>query len=356
MPRHNSAVGGGHLMKTANLTAIDLFSGCGGLTEGLRLAGFTVLAAVEIDDLAAETYRLNHSAHVIERDIRKVTGEELLVAARIAPGELDLLAGCPPCQGFSTLRTRGKARFVEDDRNDLVFEFLRLVEELRPKAVMMENVPNLARDETRINPILARLRELDYVVDRESVGVHDAADYDVPQRRKRMVLLATKGEKVTFPVKRARVKTVSSAFEALQFIPPDDPLHVYTVRRNPRIQRLIEAIPTNGGSRSALPPEMALACHAKTNGFRDVYGRMSWGAVSPTITSGCSNPSKGRFLHPEEHRAITLREAALLQSFRYDYAFSLRKGREGAAAMIGNAFPPEFARSHAEQIRSHLES
>lgn len=343
-------------MKPADLTAIDLFSGCGGLTEGLQLAGFTVVAAVEIDDLAAETYRLNHSAEVIEDDIRKVTGEGLLAAAGLAPGELDLLAGCPPCQGFSTLRTRGKARFVEDDRNDLVFQFLRLVDELRPRAVMMENVPNLARDETRMNPILERLRELGYIADKDSVEVRDAADFDVPQRRKRMVLMTTQHEKVSFPEKRERTKNVGTAFAQLKDVPFDDPLHHYTVpvRRDPRIQRMIEAIPLDGGSRSALPPELALACHTKINGFHDVYGRMSWSNVSPTITSGCFNPSKGRFLHPEEHRAVTLREAALLQSFPYNYKFSMRKGRQGVATMIGNAFPPEFARWHAENVADVL--
>lgn len=119
---------------------------------------------------------------------------------------------------------------------------------------------------------------------------------------------------------------------------------------------MIQLIPKDGGSRADLPAEQVLPCHRRTDGYRDVYGRMSWKSVAPTITSGCYNPSKGRFLHPEQDRAITLREAAVLQSFPIDYHFSLSRGREAAAVLIGNALPPEFIRRHAEEVRAYLAS
>ena len=125
-------------------------------------------------------------------------------------------------------------------------------------------------------------------------------------------------------------------------------------RRSDRIRRLIRSIPKDGGSRSALPAAQQLKCHQSTDGFKDVYGRMAWGDVAPTITSGCTNPSKGRFLHPEQDRAITAREAALLQGFPKSYEFSLKRGKSGVAEMIGNALPPEFVRRHARTIARGL--
>src|SRR5262245_24914378 len=129
------------------LAAIDLFAGCGGLTTGLKRAGFSVLGAVELSSLAAETYRSNHPEVVLwQGDIREVDAMELIRAFALDPGELDLLAGCPPCQGFSSIRTRNSANAARDPRNDLILEFLRFVEALRPKTVMMENVPGLMKD------------------------------------------------------------------------------------------------------------------------------------------------------------------------------------------------------------------
>ena len=135
-----------------------------------------------------------------------------------------------------------------------------------------------------------------------------------------------------------------------------DVLHEAPERRTRRIAAMIRLVPPDGGSRLDLGEEHQLDCHARTDGFKDIYGRMAWDNVSPTITGGCINPSKGRFLHPEEHRAITLREAAVLQSFPPDYQLSLQKGRYAAAELIGNALPPEFVRRHALALRRHIES
>ena len=133
-----------------------------------------------------------------------------------------------------------------------------------------------------------------------------------------------------------------------------DELHDLPERRAKRVLQLIREIPKNGGSRADLPAARQLKCHIRQDGFHDIYGRMSWDDVAPTITSGCHNPSKGRFLHPDEDRAITLREAALLQSFPQTYRFPLSGGKEAIALMIGNALPPEFIRRHALEIRKAL--
>ena len=135
----------------------------------------------------------------------------------------------------------------------------------------------------------------------------------------------------------------------------DDPMHNYAVRRAERVMSLIRRIPKDGGSRTDLPDTDQLECHRRVDGFKDVYGRMAWKKPAPTITGGCINPSKGRYIHPDHDRAITLREAALLQGFPGSYMFDMSKGRYPTAQMIGNAFPPKFAEHHARAIHTHLE-
>jgi DNA (cytosine-5)-methyltransferase 1 len=341
--RQNSAV-------RKRLTAIDLFSGCGGLSEGLRQAGFRLLGAVDNDNLAVKTYRRNHPrVRVWEADIRTITGDQLRQRLRLKKGELDLLAGCPPCQGFSRLRTKNRTG-IDDERNDLVLEFVRLVRELLPRAVMMENVPALAMD-PRIEHVKTELRRLGYAV---RADVLDAAEYAVPQRRRRFVLIASRVGSASF-ARRARVRpTVRDAFARVR-PSQSDPLHRYRDVRSRRIETLIRKIPKDGGSRSALPPKYRLACHENVDGFKDVYGRMAWDSVSPTITGGCVNPSRGRFLHPEADRSITLREAAALQTFPPRYYISMERGKYAAAQLIGNALPPEFIRRHAASLHRSLE-
>jgi len=334
--------------------AIDLFSGSGGLTLGLKQAGFRVIGAVDCDSLAAETYGVNHKDTVLwNRDIRDLPVSVIKQRLKLRKGDLDLLAGCPPCQGFSSMRTLNGSREINDPRNDLIFEFLRFIRELDPKAVMMENVPGLAKDE-RMHSFCRELENLGYSC---ICDVFDAKCFGVPQRRFRMVLLAGKFGLVKFAVPETRRYTVR---ETISSLPPagnsGDCLHDFPEKRSARINDLIKKIPKNGGSRSDLGRENQLACHRKCNGFKDVYGRMSWDKQAPTLTSGCTNPSKGRFLHPEENRAITLREAALLQTFPPNYFFSLRRGKNPAAELIGNALPPEFIKRHAIRVREYLQT
>jgi DNA (cytosine-5)-methyltransferase 1 len=334
------------------LTAIDLFSGCGGLTLGLKEAGFRVLAAIEIEKTAFETYKKNHREVLVKkRDIRRIPAYELMNELNIGRGQLDLLAGCPPCQGFSVLRTKNGARSTEDKRNDLVYEMSRFVRVFRPKTVMMENVPKLY-DHPSFADLCEKLRKIGYKV---TYGIKDAAQYGVPQRRKRLILLAGLGFEIPLADESTELNTVRKAIGQLpQAGASGDELHDLPEKRAERIRRLLREIPKDGGSRSGLPKERQLACHRRQDGFYDIYGRMAWDDVAPTITSGCHNPSKGRFLHPEHDRAITLREAALLQGFPATYMFPVKAGKEAIALMIGNALPPEFIRRHALEIRRAL--
>jgi DNA (cytosine-5)-methyltransferase 1 len=334
--------------------ALDLFSGAGGMTLGLKQAGFAVVGAIEIDSLSVETYGANHpEVRVWESDIRKLRATTVMRALCLAPGELDLLAGCPPCQGFSTLTTMNGAYIVEDPRNDLVLAFVRFARALQPKAIMLENVPGLEQD-ARFRRLCRELEKLDYVINAE---VLDAADYAVPQRRKRLIALAAHNEAPPLADPAEELRTVRDAIAKMAAAGASgDTLHDLPEKRSRRIRNLIRDIPADGGSRLDLPRRRQLACHKGFDGFKDIYGRMAWDAPAPTITGGCANPSKGRFLHPVADRNVSLREAALLQSFPPEYEFSLRKGKFKAAELIGNALPPEFVRRHAASVHGFLDS
>lgn len=335
------------------LTAIDLFSGCGGLSQGLKDAGFNILAAVEFESKARETYSLNHpEVPLIGLDIRNVSVKQILKSTGIKKGELDLLAGCPPCQGFSTLRHRNGKEHSPDERNDLIDEFSRLAIGLRPKIIIMENVPSLEKF-NKFQSFVLSLEKSGYKV---NYKILDVSLYGVPQRRKRLILAASRigSAELCEPFKN-KISVRTAIGNLPEVGDSNDPVHDLTSKgRSPRIQALIQAIPKNGGSRNSLPPSMQLNCHQKQNGFNDVYGRMKWDDVSPTITSGCTNPSKGRFIHPEKNRPITLREAAILQGFPLTYKFIIAHGKESISLMIGNALPPPFIMAHTKIISKGL--
>lgn len=333
---------------------MDLFSGCGALSLGLARGGFAVRAAVEISEKRAKTYSLNHpDTHVFQRDVRSVRGQELLDAVGLQRGKVDLVAGCPPCQGFSRIRRRNGKRAVADERNALVLEFGRLAREIRPTAIMMENVPGLEKD-ARFEALVRSLRGAGYRID---WGILSLEKYGVPQRRRRLVMIGWRG--ATRPnlddLPSSRSRTVRDAIHDLPRIPrAAKSLHDYKTYRSEVVKARIEGIPHNGGSRGVLPSWLSLKCHTRMTknerGFRDVYGRMAWDAVSPTITGGCINPSKGRFIHPEKNRAISLLEAARLQCFPIWYRFDISDGKYPIAEMIGEALPPRFAATAARFI------
>lgn len=334
--------------------AIDLFAGAGGLTQGLKDAGFSVVAAVEIDPLAAKTYSINHrGVRLFEEDINSLNPAVMMKELGLKRGALDLLAGCPPCQGFSRMRNLNGGRRVRDpEKKDLVLRFLVYIEAFWPKVVMMENVPGLEKD-VRFRSLKSSLRSLGYSIVLSEV--RDAQNCGVPQRRRRLILIASRIGAFEIEEPSLRKSTVR---EAIGHLPKagtsGDPLHDMPEKRIPKVAAMIRDIPKNGGSRGDLPADRQLPCHQSFKGFKDVYGRMAWDDVAPTITGGCFNPSKGRFLHPEENRAITMREAAILQTFPETYIFPPPLNKQAIGLMIGNALPPKFIRHHAQEIRKTL--
>jgi len=338
------------------LRAVDLFAGCGGLSLGLRRAGFRVEVAVEVDHRRAKTFLRNHpQTALLVADIRVLRGEDIIRAMRDPSDVVDLVAGCPPCEGFSRIRRRNKLQAVRDERNSLVLHFGRLVRDLSPRAFMMENVPGLQFD-ARFFKLLRVLRGAGYRID---WGILNLADYGLPQRRNRVVVIGWRGDlrPDLSQIPRGPRRTVRDAIARLPRIPePVRVLHEYSPRYSQAVEDRIRRIPRDGGSRTRLPRELTLACHARNDGFRDVYGRMSWDSVAPTITGGYINPSKGRFLHPSRNRALTVLEGARIQGFPIWYRFDPADGRYPIAEMVGEALPPIFARRAAAYIRKHLEA
>ena len=336
-------------------TALDLFSGCGGLSQGLEDAGFKVLACCEIRSEARETYALNHPGTILIDDICKADPWALRKQLGLRRGQLDLLAGCPPCQGFSSIRTHNGA-IANDPRNELIFQVERFVDAFKPRCVLIENVPRLLTDQ-RLADFKQHLTE-DFGYQFED-GVLDAKDFNVPQRRKRMILIGSrmKQKLPKLPEKSKKRLTVADAIRNI-VIPKgpegDSARRLATLRQHfsPVVQERIKAVKAN---RTELPDNLVLECHKRCpKGFRDVYGRMSWDDVSPTITRGCNNPSKGRFIHPSEDRALNMLEALILQGFPLTYKFPSRLGIGKIASMIGEAFPPPMAKAQGEAILTLL--
>jgi len=347
------------------LVAVDVFSGAGGLTLGLKRAGFRVAAAVEIETHAFATYKTNHpEVRAIKQDIRTVKGRHLRA---VAGGTVDLLAGCPPCQGFSSLTNTSSKR---DPRNDLILEMGRLVKELRPRTVMIENVPGLAdRGKRLFNRFLKTLDELKY---RHTWAVLQVADYGVPQNRRRLVLLAAKGFDLSLPEPThdrtgdgglSQWKTLRDVIYGMKSPalleesrkaggPQRHNWHVVRQLSPSNLARLRATRP--GASRAELPKSLRPDCHkAEDKGYTNVYGRMSWDQLPVTITGGCTTLSKGRFGHPSELRTISVREAARIQTFPDDYVFET-PFMEYACGMIGNAFPCDFAETLAASVAKQI--
>jgi DNA (cytosine-5)-methyltransferase 1 len=341
---------------TRKPTAIDLFAGCGGLTLGLKSAGFDVIAAVELDKRIAKIYHENHpEVRMYAEDIRGFDLNKLIEPSGLIRGDLDLLAGCPPCQGFSRIRRLNQSEAMLDERNDLVNDYAEIVDALYPKAVMMENVPGLEQD-VRFKKFCKKLEGIGYSISHDTLRLEN---YGVPQRRKRLVLLAVRTG-VKPDINDIETSPPSTVEDTIGHLPtPEEsknPLHRLVLMSGEKVKKRIAAIPKDGGSRTNLPDDLVLKCHrnSKTQGFRDVYGRMSWKKVAPTITGGCFNPSKGRFIHPDQDRPISIYEASLLQTFPKNYKFDPKYGLHLNAVMIGNALPPKFAEAASRYVMKLL--
>lgn len=228
-----------------------------------------------------------------------------------------------------------------------------MVEELRPICIMLENVPGI-ENYTLFKRVFSQLKKLGYSPQYKIVNV---ADYGVPQRRKRLVMTGSLLGSITIPDGNSEVRTVRDYIGDIESVEEStDPVHHRYPHHSDAVMERIQLTPIDGGSRRDLPDTYTLECHRKKGvGFNDVYGRLRWDDVSSTITGGCLNPSKGRFLHPEENRCITAREAALLQTFRKDYAFPNDIPLTNLALMIGNALPPVFCSAQSSNIRQKLD-
>ena len=350
--------------------AIDIFSGCGGVSCGLSMAGFKVKAAVEIEKAAVETYKnyapLNN-VKVLCEDICTLNGKEILQAANIKKDDIYLFAGCPPCQNFSRQNPENRNK-TEEERKKLLFEFLRIIEEIEPPFILMENVPGIKSEYNKniLDEFLERL-EKKYFVRKE---ILNAANYGVPQLRKRFVLHAVRKDLkmeldqcgFVFDLPKQthnkngnnglkKWKTVREAIGDLPAIQAGETFADNGVIHNHKCANLsktnierMKIIRQNGGSRNCLPDDLKLPCHKRRDdygniflGHGDVYGIMDADKPSPTMTGGCLCYSKGRYGHYEQDRAISIREAARLQTFPDDFVFS--NSLTAAALQIGNAVP-----------------
>lgn len=332
---------------TAPLAA-DLFCGSGSVSQALAATGFELAFAVDNDASAKATYCLNHpDVKFFDQDIRKVRLAQAMDTLGGRP--LSLLAVCAPCQPFSS---QNRKRDNDDERAPLVLEALRFAEALKPETIWVENVPGIVRSEAK-QALRQGLERLGYEFG-EPLRI-SATQLGVPQRRVRSIFVASKSNLILERLEKLRSDftgdtppTVREAFKNLPAIGPseksaDDDLH-RSRRHAPITLERLRVIPKDGGSRSALPDNLQLACHREleSNSFPDVYGRMSWNAPAPTLTTGCTDVTRGRFAHPEHDRAITLREAARLQTFPDGYRFCGTSTE--IAKLIGNAVPYEMAR------------
>jgi DNA (cytosine-5)-methyltransferase 1 len=331
-------------------TVIDLFAGCGGGSMGFAERGIRPVAAVELDPYAAQSYAKNVGILPIVGDIRAVGGRAVLEAAGLRRGECLLLFGCPPCQSFTILRRGSVAGQLDDIRNSLPNEYLRMVDSILPRHIAFENVPGMIepRWRPRFDFLLSGLEALGYTC---GWDVIDAADYGIPQHRRRLLVVGSRYAKPKLPIPthgtekgRKPFATVRQVIEDLRPLhsgecDPADPYH-RARRHSPLALRRLQVIPEGGGRRD-LPPELELDCHRGHNGHYDIYGRMWWDRPAPTLTSGCTNVTRGKFAHPEQDRAITLREAMRLQSFP-DRTELVGTG-DGMALQLGNAVPPLLA-------------
>ena len=344
------------------ICAVDLFCGAGGLTHGLLEAGIKVNAGIDIDEQAKHAYLKNNpGAEFLCWDVSRKYYPS--IAKLFDDGKVKLLAGCAPCQPFSKL-TNG---IQEHEARDLLDNFGRFVEGILPELVTMENVPELAaRGRKVFDNFVSTLERNEYKVDWKLVK---CVEYGIPQARLRLVLLASRLGPIKVPDGEysdpSQWKTVRETIATLPQLgsgeeDPNDPLHVASLL-SPTNLRRIQATRHDGGTRRDWPDELVLDCHRKESGqsYGSIYARMWWDQPSPTMTTLCNGIGNGRFGHPEQDRAITLREAALFQSFPPSYEFwppGQKVNRKAVGRMIGNAVPPRLAKALGEALLAHVSS
>lgn len=344
------------------IKVIDLFCGIGGLSYGFVKKGYNVVAGFDIDETCRYAFERNIKGRFFYQDVNTVTKEQ--VDELFKGADVKILAGCAPCQPFSSYAFKVK----EKDRNKfgLLYVFGKLVKEIKPEIVTMENVLQILsfKQAPVLEDFVRTLEEEGY---RVSVNKVFCPDYGIPQTRKRLVLLASRLGKISLLEKTYKPENYVTVRDVIGNLPEikagetceSDPLHKARSLTTLNMKR-IKATPYGGGWKD-WPEELLLSCHKKRTGksFGSVYGRMIWDEPSPTITTLCTGIGNGRFGHPIQDRAISVREAALLQTFPFEYEFfpdsntiSLSK----VSRYIGNAVPPLLGEVIAESIKRHLKS
>lgn len=335
------------------IEAVDLFCGVGGLTYGLRQAGIDVVAGIDNDETCRYAYETNNEAEFINADITQYSSKE--VAKLYAREKTRVLVGCAPCQPFSSHTFKNKKH---DTRWDLLLYFGKFIDEILPEIVSMENVRGIVKTSV-FHQFLGVLKKHHYYVDYNIVYT---PDYGVPQNRYRLVLLASRLGPIKLPNPTHTKDTYATVGQTIAHLPPikagetleADPLHKARNLTEINMQRIQQSKP-NGTWRdwdeSLLP-----ACYRKKSGqtYMSVYGRMDWNGVAPTITTQFFNYGAGRFGHPTQDRALSLREGALLQTFPPDYDFGEVKSMEAIGRHIGNAVPPLLGEVIGKTIREHV--
>ena len=338
---------------------VDLFCGIGGLTCGLVHAGLNVIAGLDLDPTCQYTYEHNNHVPYHIQNIREVTAQQ--INELYDEGMTTILVGCAPCQPFSQMRFKMGQANVEDEKYNLLLEFGRLIEEVHPVIISMENVPQISETDV--------YREFLAILDRNGYNykpqVVFCPNYGIPQTRRRFVLVGS----LLGPIQLIAPTHDPSDVHVVDFIgnmpaieagqiDEHDPLHRAATLSPLNLQRIRASVP--GGTWRDWPEELRCPCHRRNTGntYGSVYGRMSWNQIGPTITTQFYNYGTGRFGHPEQDRALSIREGALLQTFPLDYDF-IDPEREfvvrDVARHIGNAVPVRLGEIIGQSIISHLQ-
>jgi DNA (cytosine-5)-methyltransferase 1 len=343
-----------------NIKIVDLFCGIGGLSYGLKQAGLSVVAGFDFDESCRFSYETNNNAKFIHKDIVQVEAQE--INKYFSDTDIKVLVGCAPCQPFSSYNYKLKN---SENKWGLLYEFARLVKEVQPDIVSMENVPQLLKFKQApvLQDFILNLQQLGYHVDYKIVY---APDYGIAQSRKRLILLASKLGKINLIAPTYLKKQYLSVKDVIGHLPVlshgetdnIDFIHRASSLSELNLKRIKSSKP--GGSwKQDWSDELKLKCHKKKSGqtYSSIYGRMCWDDVAPTMTTFCTGIGNGRFGHPEQDRAISLREAALLQSFPQNYQFapsaSSLKMRD-ISRHIGNAVPPKLGEVIGKSILEHV--
>jgi DNA (cytosine-5)-methyltransferase 1 len=342
------------------LVAVDLFCGAGGLSYAFHKAGFHIAAAVEKNVDAAASYKKsfieaqNPKTILLQKDVTDIEVTKALKSLLKNGAKVDIVIGGPPCQDFSfaTQKTKREGQH----RAGLVYEYFRILKLLKPRAFLFENVPGLRSGMAGKywNVVTEEAEQLGYNLYHDTLH---ASDYGVPQRRRRLLVVGLKKTLGTFTLPKANVPapTVMATIGHLCALKAGetskhDLMHRARQHR-PETVEYLATIPEGGAWRDG---ERILPCHVEHNGHYDVYGRIKGDEIAPTITGGCTNPSKGRFIHPKQDRGLTVREAALLQTFPADWTFC--GGIESQSLQVGNAVPVKLGEALARALKARLEA